>query len=184
MNLLLTGVPGTGKSVLARALAKKLKCELIDINAIVKEKKLWSGKDEHGSLIVKLKELEREIAKRVRNAKNCCVVEGHLGCEMKLPVDVVIVLRTPPSLLERRLRSRKYPAKKLMENLLAEALDYCTLKAEENYKDVREIVTRGSMASPLRELEKIAKGSPAFKAGKVRWHKEMERLAERAAKLS
>ena len=71
-----------------------------------------------------------------------------------------------------------------MENLLAEALDYCTLKAEENYKDVREIVTRGSVAKSLRELELITKGSPAFKAGKVRWHKEMEKLAVRAARLS
>lgn len=184
MKLLLTGVPGAGKSVLARALARKLKCGLIDINAVVKEKKLWSRKDGHGSLIVKLKELKTELAKRVRNAKTGCIVEGHLGCEMKLPVDVAVVLRTPPGMLERRLRARKYPQKKLMENLLAEALDYCTLKAEENYKDVREIVTRKSMASSLRELESIAKGSPAFKAGKVRWHKELEELAVRAARIS
>ncbi|VVC03620.1 Putative adenylate kinase [Candidatus Burarchaeum australiense] len=181
MNLLLTGVPGTGKSVLAKRLAKRLGCKLIDINAIVKEKKLWSGKDENGSLIVKLKELERELAGSIRKAGADCIVEGHLGCEMKLPVDVAVVLRTNPKMLEKRLRTRKYPQKKLIENLLAEALDYCTLKAEENYKDVREIVTSGGETKALRELEAIAKGGRGFKTGKVRWHKELEALAGRAA---
>lgn len=183
MKLVITGVPGTGKSALAKALAKKLCWELIDINAVVRAKKLWRGKDREGALMVKMDALQRALAKHMKHSKDC-VVEGHLGCEMKLPVDVAVVLRAPPEVLEKRLKPRKYSERKLVENLLAEALDYCTIRAQENYRDVREIITDGRKSKALKELVLVAKGSKKFKVGKVRWRKQLMALAGRAARAA
>jgi len=181
MNILITGVPGTGKSALARALARKLGYVYIDLNSVVREKRLWKGKEE-GALVADVKALEREVRRRMR--WRSCVVEGHLGCEMRLPVDIVVVLRTPPRILERRLRARRYSRKKRLTNLLCEALDYCTIRALENYDDVREIVTDTGLNDAMGKVERILRKKRAFRAGNISWGQELEKLAGRAAALS
>ena len=181
MNILITGVPGTGKTTLSKRLAKNLGYEHIDLNEIVKVERLWKRKEE-GVLVVDMAKLE-EIVKRRMGWKNC-IVDGHLGCDMKLPVDIVIVVRTSPAILKKRLASRRYSGRKVTTNLLCEALDYCTLKAEENYKDVREIVTHKTVNASLKDIEEILRNENAFKAGKVNWRQELEKLAERSAEIS
>jgi len=181
MNILITGVPGTGKSTLAERLAKELGYNYIDLNDVVKEKKLWKRK-EKGVLVADVHALEREVKRRMRWKST--VVDGHLGCDMKLPVDVVVVLRTPPKILEKRLRARRYSKKKKLTNLLCEALDYCTIRALENYDDVREIVTDISVEKALKKLHRILGKDRAFRAGKISWGQELEKLAERAAVVS
>ena len=137
MRIALTGVPGTGKTVIADSLKKK-GFEVISLNELVEEKKLWSGVDEFGSKIVNMKKLELE-ANQILRKKRECVVEGHLACEMKLKCDFAVVCRTKPDILEKRLRKRGYPEKKLNENLMCELLDYCTILSLQNYKKVYEI---------------------------------------------
>ena len=174
MRVLVTGVPGTGKSSLAPFIAKKLKAKVIAINEVVKEKGLYSRK-EGDALVAKMKPLEKELARVLRKEKNA-VVEGHLGCEMRLPVDLVIVTRTNPKALEKRLRARGYAKKKIAENVLAEALDYATAMAEGRYMRVFEVdTTRGRVG---KAVESILRGRGwRFKAGWVRWRKELEGLA-------
>ncbi len=181
MNILITGVPGTGKSTIARRLAKKLKYHYIDLNKIVKEEQLWEY-EEDGALVVDVDALEGAVKERM-GWKNC-VIDGHLGCDMKLPVDLVIILRASPEVLKRRLSKRKYSDRKITSNILCEALDYCTIKAEENYDDVREITTNKSISKIMGDIEEILKDELAFKAGKISWKQELEKLAQRAAELS
>jgi len=40
-----------------------------------------------------------------------------------------------------RLQKRKYLRRKIKENLEVEALDYCTIKSEKNYKKVYDVDT-------------------------------------------
>ncbi|MBI5228158.1 AAA family ATPase [Candidatus Micrarchaeota archaeon] len=127
MRIVLTGCPGTGKSTIAKALAAELGLELVDIKKIVNKNKLADKKHE-----VDLVLLFKRLA--FLKKKNNYLVEGHLACEIKLPNDLVIVLRTNPATLKKRLAKRKYGKQKLEENILAEVLDYCTQRVEAVYR--------------------------------------------------
>jgi adenylate kinase len=161
-TLLITGVPGTGKSTVAALLAKKSGAALVDINKTVNVLKLYSEIDEtDGAKVVRLKELEDELAAAIKSEKRSVIVEGHLGCEIKLPVQKVIVLRCEPKILRQRLASRNYPAEKLAGNAMSEALDYCTVLSEKNYgkKKAWEIDTTEKTPSEVALLcEKIFLG--------------------------
>ncbi|MBU0532512.1 AAA family ATPase [Candidatus Micrarchaeota archaeon] len=123
MRIIITGSPGTGKSIIAKKLAKLLDLELIDIKKIVKKKGI--------STEVDIKKLASAL--KFLKKKNNYIVEGHLACETKLPADYIFVLRTHPNILKKRLKKRKYGKKKLEENLMAEMLDYCTQRVEQVY---------------------------------------------------
>jgi adenylate kinase len=126
MRVIVTGTPGTGKSVVAKMLAKEAGLELIDIKEIVRRKMRLGPSRE-----VDLRKLASAL--RFLKRKKDYVVEGHLACEIRLPADFVFVLRTRPDILRRRLALRRYRRQKLEENLMAEMLDYCTQRAGKVY---------------------------------------------------
>jgi adenylate kinase len=170
-SVLITGVPGTGKSTIAKMLAKEKGAALIDINKLAGVLKLYSGVDsQDGAKIVKLDELASELSAAIKAEKKSkpVIVEGHLGCEMKLPVQKVIVLRCEPKTLRARLASRNYPQEKVAQNALSEALDYCTVLSEKNYgeKKVWEIDTTG-----LSEKQVLAKCISLLSGKKMRKEK-------------
>lgn len=161
-TLLITGVPGTGKTAVAKLVAAKAGAALLDINKLVNALGLYSGIDESdGAKVVRLAELEKELSAAIKAEKRSVLAEGHLGCEMKLPVSKVLVLRCEPKELRRRLSSRDYPPEKISQNALAEALDYCTVLSEKNYgkRKVWEIDTAGRTPQEVAVLcEKIISG--------------------------
>ncbi len=161
-TLLITGAPGTGKSTAAKMLAQKLDAAVVDINKIVNVLKLYSSTDEtDGAKIVRLRELSDELSAAIKSERRSVVVEGHLGCEMKLPVSKVVVLRCEPKALRQRLAARDYPAEKLASNAMSEALDYCTVLSEKNYGKgkVWEIDTTGKTVKQVAtEAERISEG--------------------------
>ncbi|MCD6522376.1 MAG: adenylate kinase family protein [Candidatus Diapherotrites archaeon] len=150
--IIITGVPGTGKTSVARELSKKMRVPLIEVNRIVREKKIYTGKED-GSYVVDMKRLKKEIENR--NG----VMEGHLLCEIPLKAEYVFVLRCSPKVLWRRLQKRHYSKKKIKENVEAEALDYCLIRARENYKKVYQVdTTRRTVASTVRKILRIMRG--------------------------
>ncbi|MEM3431193.1 MAG: AAA family ATPase [Candidatus Micrarchaeia archaeon] len=166
----LTGTPGTGKSSIANYFAKK-KSIIIDLNKLVNKKHLWYTK-EKGSKVVDIASLQREVIKEIFRIKNKykhkiskesnnvnnIIIEGHLACEITLPVDAVIVLRTRPDILVKRLIKRKYPKYKISENVQVEIIDYCTRKAEENYNcPIYEIDSSGSIRVTINKINTLIK---------------------------
>jgi adenylate kinase len=176
MRIILTGTPCTGKSAIAKELREKLDYKLVYLSGIVEKKKLWKKKDKFGTKIVQLEKLEKEINKIVPRERDL-IIEGHLACEFKIKnVDFVIVCRTNPKTLERRLRGRNYPEKKIYDNIMSELLDYCTILSLQNYKKVYEIETSKSVRANVNEILKIINGKgEQFRAGWVNWSKELER---------
>ena len=127
MRIILTGTPGTGKSAVAGELATKLGLKLFRITDIVKQRMRLGRTHE-----VDLRKLA-SILRFLRSERDY-IVEGHLACELKLPADVLIVLRTRPDVLRKRMAKRGYGKGKIEENLMAEMLDYCTQRVDSVYK--------------------------------------------------
>jgi adenylate kinase len=173
MILAITGVPGTGKTALSRMLSEKTGWPVVGANGIVEEKKLWSRKEE-GAKVVDMKRLEKALAKITKSKKNL-ILEGHLLCDLKVKANCIVVLRTRPDVLRKRLETRGYPKKKTDENVLAEALDYCTIEAERRYKKVYEIDTTKSFRKAILGLHLVSMGKgEGFRSGKISWGRELE----------
>ncbi|MDD5171788.1 MAG: AAA family ATPase [Candidatus ainarchaeum sp.] len=152
MRIIITGSPGTGKTIIAEKLSKQLGIPLIDIKKVVNKRKLAGKRHE-----VDLKRLASALS--FLKSKKDFVAEGHLACEVRLPADFVFVLRTNPKTLKKRLAKRRYAKRKLEENLMAEMLDYCTQRSEKTYrKKPLELDTSGlTVAACVSKIIKAIK---------------------------
>jgi adenylate kinase len=162
--VLLTGTPGTGKSTTARRFSTMSGFRVISINDVVGEEYLYIEK---GSKVVDLNELSKKIKKMIRGAY---VIEGHLA--HLLDIDgMVIVLRTHPKELKKRLEKKGFHGRKLMENLEAEALDVCLVESLERHEKVFEIDTTDKGAGDVAGcILRIVQGDTKdFKPGEVSW---------------
>jgi len=171
VKLLITGVPSTGKTTLARAWCEKSGFPALSLNDLVEEKKLFSEIDETDmAKVVRLGALLREANAWLSRQAASCIVEGHLGCEIKLKVDRVAVLRLHPQELEARLRLRGYVPGKIYANKMSELLDYCTIRSLKNYPKSRvyeiDLTGRLSPEQSFEDLGNIFAGTSA--AAKLR----------------
>jgi adenylate kinase len=130
VRIIITGTPGTGKTKIAAELAEQTGYELIDLKKFVNQSNLFTIVEAQKE--VDIHALQKSLISYLKQFKDY-IVEGHLACEIKLPADYVIVLRTHPKTLKSRMQKRKYRKKKLEENLEAEMLDYCVQRVETIY---------------------------------------------------
>lgn len=135
----ISGTPATGKTSVARALAKKLGWKLIELNKLAQEKNLYCGYDrKRKTKIVDIGLLKNEI-KKIKQ-KNL-ILESHYSHEFDC--DFVIVLRTNPGELRKRMKSKKWEREKIEENIEAEIMEICKTEALDLGRKVIEIDTTG-----------------------------------------
>ncbi|MFH1221859.1 MAG: adenylate kinase family protein [Candidatus Micrarchaeota archaeon] len=151
MKIAITGVPGTGKTEVAKVLANIMGLQYISLAALID--KHMATEIEDGEKAVDLKKLQKLVENYFMEKDNY-VVEGHLACEVVVPTNYIFVLRTHPDVLKKRLAERKYSKKKLDENLEAELLDYCVQRVEQLY-DWRPIEIDTTKGTPFDAAEKI-----------------------------
>ena len=169
-SLLITGVPGTGKSTVAGLLSEKTGAALIDINKLVNVLKLYSAMDEtDGAKIVRLKELQGELSAAINGAESARHCRGPSRLR-----DGAAGLKGDSAALraegaaQRLASGRNYPPEKIAANALSEALDYCTVLSEKNYgkRKVWEIDTTEDICEKVAdECEKIILGKRRKKGG-------------------
>ncbi len=138
--LVITGVPGTGKTSLSEKIAKRIgNAEVVHTTEVVGAKHLFSGVSGCGELIVEMSRLKRELERTIRSSKaGVVIIEGHLLCDIGIRNAVVLVLREHLPVLEERLKQRGYGKGKIAGNIIDEALDYCGVHAGKHYSIVFE----------------------------------------------
>ncbi len=171
MIIALTGTPGTGKTTVCGILDEhsqyRKQFHIIDLNKIVIGEKLYTGKDEtrdtYEADMDKLEERVKQITSEVPQGMDI-IMEGHLS--HLLPSDVIIVLRTHPVALRKRLGKRKnYSFSKVKENANAEALDVILVESAECSKNIFEINTTD--INPLAVVKSVIGIIESVKQGKI-----------------
>lgn len=167
-TITVTGTPGTGKTTVAKGLAKRLDFKYIDANTIIKKHKLSEGYDKkRKSRIIDIKKLNKALIKEISMLKNdkgnkagCngIVIDSHLSHYLpKRYVDLCIVTRCNLKELKRRLKKRKYNQNKVRENMDAEIFDVCLAEArEKGHKTIESDTTKG-IKQKLNKLIKLLK---------------------------
>lgn len=133
--ILLTGIPGSGKTLIGKKLAKNLKGLFIDIPTLVKKKKLFSYYDrKYKSYIVNLRKLRKELNKIYVMEEKKIVISSHFPLYIpKEKLCKVIVLRCNPLILIKRLKKRNYPYRKIRDNIISELIDLIYYEAIKYY---------------------------------------------------
>lgn len=171
MLIALSGTPGTGKTTISRILRQHY--HIIDLNQLVIHEELYSGKDEkRDSYLVDIEKIKKRI--KHTNSKADVIIEGHFS--HLLDVDAVILLRTSPQILEKRLEKKGISLKKIKENVEAEAVDVILVEAVEGCSKVFEIDTTNKTPQEVTacviyiiECLKNGKIPEKFLPGKINW---------------
>jgi len=140
MKLIITGSPGTGKTTLAKKIAKKYKLTYFNEKDFALKNKIGSFNEEN-ELEIPIGAFEKKANVFLTSHKNV-VFEGHVLCEMKLRVDKVFLLTLDPEELEMRLENRGYSMEKLMDNVFCEGIDYCKKHVYRNYSEKKVFLLR------------------------------------------
>jgi len=151
MKIAITGTPGTGKTSVAKLLAKKLGWKFIDLYKLARESRCISGFDEKRKCdIIDTKKLAKVVSGEPEHA----VLDAHYSHEM--PVDAVFVLKTNPGILRARLREKGWPDRKIEENVQAEIMEVCKTESLELGRKTFEVdTTRKDPEQVVSEILKI-----------------------------
>lgn len=167
MKIAVTGTPGVGKTS-ACSLVRGLR--LVRVNELVDEVGAAVGYDRGR----KTKEVDvGKLAKAVAKMEGDVLIEGHLS--HFLGPDIAVVLRCSPTMLERRLRKKRWDERKVRENVEAEAVDVVLIEALENVPLVCEVDTTDMpVRAVARAIEEIIAGErEKYSAGHVDWSQEV-----------
>jgi adenylate kinase len=171
VRIAISGTPGTGKSAAAKVLSARGH-KTIEVSDFAKEAGLLGSYDrERDTYEVDAEALDAVMQKAFLGLDVLLI--GHLS--HLLTIDLVIVLRTRPSVLAERLRARGYPEKKVTENAEAEACDVVLIEAVERSKQVYEVDTTARTPEQTADaVEEILAGEKdKYAVGNTDWSGEV-----------
>ncbi len=126
-TLVVAGTPGVGKSTFARLLAAELNCGVIEPSSIALERSLGVPDPERpDTLIIDEVRLVEAVKEGIRGP--CSVIATHYPSlfleddEIYHGTAAVALLRANPLMLASRLEARGWGRRKVLENVMAEAL--------------------------------------------------------------
>ena len=145
--VVVTGTPGTGKTLIAKKLAKKSKYLYVDVKKLIKNFRLNEKFDKkRKSWIVDINKLNKILIEIIKLSKyekaNGVVFDSHLAHYLPNKyVDLCIVTRTKTKKLFSRLKKRGYSVSKIKENLEAEIMQIILEEARQRKHKIKVIYT-------------------------------------------
>jgi len=179
--IIISGTPGTGKTTVASILAKKIKGMHIDLSEFVLKEKLYKEVDEKRETVVTdLDKLLPKLREIIMSVSSPIIIEGHYAEIVPSKfVNVVVILRTHPKELEKRLKKKNFKESKIRENVQAEILGVCSYNALNAYKkeEIYEIDTTSKTPDEtVNIILKILEGKGEnYKIGKIDWLAVLEK---------
>lgn len=158
-TILISGVPGVGKTTVSRLLAERMGCQLVNISEMVEREGLTEGSDPlRGTSVVDLDRIRGRLAEIVEASEGATIVEGHFAYDVVSPGEVshAFVLRRAPWRLKEELEARGYPEGKVWENVEAELVDVCLVEAVKALGSERVCEIDTTDKSPTEVVEEIA----------------------------
>lgn len=134
-NILITGTPGVGKSLMSRKLATATGLEWIDVSKLAIDKKCLEEYDEvYKCPILDEDKLLDEMEPMMSEGGK--IVDYH-GADFfpERWFDIVFVLRTDNTILYDRLKERGYTGKKLEDNIDCEIFQTILDEAKTSYQE-------------------------------------------------
>lgn len=178
--IVVTGSPGTGKTIFAKRLAKRIGANYIPLTKFISKHKLYMGFDrERKARVVDLTRAHASMRNVLSRSTGLTVVDTHIpeGIIPKEVVKRVFVLRCHPRILEMRLGKRKWKPSKVRENVLAEMLDSCLTAAVECYgwgRVTQLDTSHASVVSCVATAERTLR-KPAGGRAKIDWIATLEK---------
>lgn len=141
--IIVTGSVCSGKTTLAKKLAKRRNYKYVDINKIIKENKLSESYDAIlDSYIVDENKLVEVLKDLIKKSKKQLIIDSHMSHHLpKEYVELCIVTKCELKELKKRLQARKYSEAKIRNNLDAEIFDVCLVEAKEAGHQIKVIDT-------------------------------------------
>jgi len=142
MIIAVTGSVGSGKTTIAKKLARALKFKYVDVNLLIKKNKIHEEYDRTNKCyVVDTKKLNKFLIELIVKNENL-ILDSHLSHYLpEKYVDLCIVTLCDIEVLGRRLKKRKYSKSKLADNLEAEIFRACLFEAKKNKHNVLVIDT-------------------------------------------
>lgn len=148
MKIAVTGTPATGKTSISKKLAKELGYKYVDLNNIIKKRKLYEGYDKKE----KTYDVDIKQLKKISLPADT-VVDGHLSHFMK--VDMILLLRVAPQALKKRMQKKGWSAKKIEDNIIAESIDM--IKSECLLRNVPVVEVRSDKKVSMKHIARLVK---------------------------
>lgn len=184
--IVLTGIPGVGKTTIADIIAERINGVHIDLSNIALVANLIDSRDDlRNTGIVDLDRIRIRLRQRHEASNEPMIIEGHFASDV-VPKEwspFIFVLRKAPWVLRRELESRGYGGDKIWENLDAELVGISLSDAIEAYgpECICEIDTTGRNPKEIsEEIISIVKGENRCRHGHIDWlgHEDCRRLLE------
>ena len=147
------GVAGVGKTSFGKRLAEALDLAFIDVPELVRDKKLYTAYDpEAQAYIVDMRRVSIAVGSILKEGGGV-VASIYAFKPRGVEVRAAIVLRMKPTKLIQILMERRYPRKKIQENVSAELVDQPLIEAIQKFGKRRVI----QLDATDRDLNALAK---------------------------
>ena len=156
MIISISGTPGTGKTTLARKLAKTAGYKYLNVGRLIKSKNIAESYDrKRRCYVVDIKKLNKVLIEKIRKFPDI-IIDSHLSHYLpKEYVNLCIITKCSLKALEGRLKKKRYSKQKIRENLDCEIFDVCLNEAKEAGHKV--IVVDTTKGFKIKELVKKIK---------------------------